>query len=128
LRVSLNILSDRPYRAICGDLTNLPVKLQKFDLLLCLEVLEHLPKPVKILEQISQEYVGHCIFSVPNEPVYRLTRMILFRQDVRRFGNHPDHVNHWSSGSFQRLAAKYFRVERVVRPYPWTVVLCRAGT
>jgi len=127
LRMSVTVLGDVPFRAICGDVANLPVKLQKFDLILCLELLEHLLNPRGVIEQISRQYIGYCIFSVPNEPLYRLTRMLLFRQNIRYFGNHPEHMNHWSAAAFQRLLAKYFRIDKVEKSFPWTVVLCKAG-
>ena len=127
LRMSMAVLAGMPFRAICGDVANLPVRLHKFDLILCLELLEHLPDPRGIVEQISRQYAGYCIFSVPNEPLYRLTRMLLFRQNIRDFGNHPEHINHWSAASFRRLLANYFRVDKVEKSFPWTVVLCKAG-
>jgi 2-polyprenyl-3-methyl-5-hydroxy-6-metoxy-1,4-benzoquinol methylase len=128
LRMSLTVLDGMPYTAVCGDvadLANLPIKLRNFDLILCLELLEHLPNPRELLEEISRQYAGYCIFSVPNEPLYRLTRMLLFRQTIRNFGNHPDHLNHWSAGSFCKLLESYFKVDRVEKPFPWTVVLCQ---
>jgi ubiquinone/menaquinone biosynthesis C-methylase UbiE len=126
LRMSLNILDEIPFEPVCGDVSNLPLRLCSFDLIICLELLEHLQEPRKLLEEISRQFVGQCIFSVPNEPFYRLARMFLFRQNIRAFGNHPEHINHWSAGAFKHLLSKYFTVKRVDTPFPWTVVLCQS--
>lgn len=112
---------------INGDIYQLPLNLGKFQLFLCLEVLEHLRWPELLLEDISNRFKGSCIFSVPNEPLYRLTRMLLLRKDLRRFGNQPEHLQNWSSMGFRRLLGRYFTIDRVLRPFPWTVVLCHSG-
>lgn len=127
LRMGLTVSGDVPFRAVCGDISNLPIKLEMFDLILGLEILEHIRDPREVLEQISHRYIGYCILSVPNEPLYRLTRMLMFRQNIRHFGNHPEHINHWSSSSFQRMLAGYFRIIKVEKPFPWTVILCKSG-
>lgn len=127
LRMSLSILDGISFKPICGDVSSIPIRLRNFDLIICLELLEHLRDPTRILEEISRQFVGQCIFSVPNEPLYRLTRMLLFRQNVREFGNHPEHINHWSAGAFRRFLKRYFIVKRVVTPFPWIVALCQSG-
>jgi len=127
LRMSVSVMDGIPFTPIHGDVMHMTLQLSQFDLILCLELLEHLPNPRGLLEKISRDYTGHCILSVPNEPLFRLARMILFQKNIRDFGNHPDHINHWSSYSFQRLLKEYFTIDRVEKPFPWTVVLCRVG-
>lgn len=124
LKMAKEVLFHLPFDAIKGDIHHLPFKLDRFDLILCLEVLEHLPFPEKVLKEISHHFSGYCIFSVPNEPLYRLTRMLLFRQNIRQLGNHPEHLNHWSKNEFSRLIRKYFIIDQVVTPFLWTIVLC----
>lgn len=108
-----------------GDAHRLPLRLNWFDMILCLEVLEHLKQPEAVLMDIARRYDEYCIFSVPNEPLYRLTRLLVLRRDITRFGDHPDHLNHWSRRAFTRLLARYFTVEKVASPFPWTIALCR---
>lgn len=123
LKIAQKILRKMDFHGINGDAYNIPIKLNRFDLVLCLEVLEHLSHPDKVLEEISEGFSGHCIFSVPNEPLYRLTRL-LFKQNVLQLGNHPEHVNHWSKYTFSRLIEKYFTIDKFLTPFPWTIVLC----
>lgn len=128
LKMTKKLLCHLPFHAINGDIYYLPFKLDSFDLILCLEVLEHLAFPEKALDELSRHFNGHCIFSVPNEPLYRLTRMLLFRQNVRQFGDHPEHLNHWSKNKFARLIKKYFIIDQIITPFPWTIVLCHKKT
>lgn len=125
LQVSRKILEGAPYEAVCGDVGSLPLRLERFDTILGLEVLEHLKRPELILEELAVRFRGHCLFSVPNEPWYRLTRMVLFGQNIASLGNHPDHINRWSSKGFERLMRKYFTVMKVEKPFPWVLVLCK---
>ena len=53
LQMAGRSLKPYPFRAICGDLYHLPLKLHHFDLILCLEVLEHLGTPDKALREIA---------------------------------------------------------------------------
>ena len=124
LEIGRKELNSPGFDAIMGDLYNLPCRLSKFDLILCLEVLEHLLFPEKALREIAQNANAYCVFSVPNEPLYRLARMLVFKKNIRQFGNHPEHMNHWSAIGFKRLLGRYFRVEKVETPFPWTIVLC----
>lgn len=116
-----------PFRfdAIHGDAYRLPLRLDGFDMILCLEILEHLRHPEAVLMEIAQRHDQYCVFSVPNEPFYRLTRLLILRKNVSRLGDHPEHVNHWSRRSFTRLVSRHFTVDEIATPFPWTIVLCR---
>jgi 2-polyprenyl-3-methyl-5-hydroxy-6-metoxy-1,4-benzoquinol methylase len=118
------VLNNLQLDVIKGDIYYLPFTLNRFDLILCLEVLEHLTFPEKVMEEVSIHFNGYCIFSVPNEPLFRLTRLLLFKQNIRKLGNHPEHINHWSRNKFSRLIRKYFIIDQIVTPFPWTIVLC----
>ncbi|MCP4372503.1 MAG: class I SAM-dependent methyltransferase [Deltaproteobacteria bacterium] len=126
LKVAQKMLSHVPFGVVHGDIYHLPFELRRFTLILCLEVLEHLAEPESVLKEISQNFNGYCIFSAPNEPLYRLTRLLLFRLNVRQLGNHPEHLNNWSKKAFSRLIKKYFIIDQVVTPFPWTIMLCHA--
>jgi ubiquinone/menaquinone biosynthesis C-methylase UbiE len=126
LRFSRDAISGASFHVVNGDVRYLPFKPREFDLILCLEVLEHLDDPDKVLEEISRQSIDFCIFSVPNEPLYRLTRMIVFRQNIRQLGNHPEHIHNWSKRAFVQLLEKHFSVDHVFTPFPWTVVLCHS--
>jgi hypothetical protein len=46
-------------------------------------------------------------------------------KNVRRFGNDPEHINHWGKSSFRRFVEQSFVVDEVHSAFPWTVVLAR---
>ena len=104
-----------------GDATRLPFPDQAFDLVLAIEVLEHVPAPGAALDELARVCSDTLVASVPFEPVWRagnLTR----RRYVRDWGNTPGHVNHWTRGGFRRFVAERFDVEQVRSPLPWTMV------
>lgn len=104
-----------------GDMTRLPFPDRSIDLIVGLEVLEHVPTPERALVEIARACRGTAILSVPREPIWRIGNMARGRY-IRQLGNTPGHVNHWSSRSFERLVSEHFDVERTARPLPWTML------
>lgn len=95
-----------------------------FDLIICLEVLEHLEKPKKALEEIHRVSSDYCILSVPNEPLWRVLN-ILRGSYWSSLGNTPGHINHWGPKTFIKLAQQYFDIIAYKQPIPWTILLGR---
>lgn len=94
------------------------------DLVVCCEVLEHLPNPDIGLRRLCSFNADWYLLSVPREPVWRAMNMARGAY-LRDWGNSPGHLQHWSKGGFIRLVSQYFEVLKVKSPLPWTVVLCR---
>jgi hypothetical protein len=44
-------------------------------------------------------------------------------KNVTRFGNDPEHVNHWGTSSFRRLLETRLDVLRLTTSYPWILAL-----
>lgn len=95
------------------------------DLVVCCEVLEHLPHPEKALENLRGIARKNIILSVPREPLWRVLNLARGKY-FGQLGNTPGHVRHWSRKSFLSLVGKYFEVQAVLTPVPWTIALCRA--
>lgn len=95
------------------------------ELVVCCEVLEHVPDPARALASLSGVARPHLIVSVPREPVWRALNMARGRYWAD-LGNTPGHLQHWSSASFRRFIETRFDVIEERRPLPWTVLLCRA--
>jgi len=106
-----------------GDIYNLPYKNKTFDLILCLEVLEHLSSPKKALEEIKRVSSQDVLFSVPNEPLWSFLNLMRLKY-VRNFGNTPGHCQKWSFRNFQKLLKRYFKIKLVKKIIPWTVIFC----
>jgi SAM-dependent methyltransferase len=112
---------DEELACMFGDATRLPFADGTFDLVLAIEVLEHVPGPAAALDELRRVGRGHLVASVPFEPIWRAGNMAR-RRYVREWGNTPGHVNHWSSWGFRRFVATRFDVQRVASPLPWTMV------
>lgn len=108
-----------------GDIYALVQAANSVDVVLCTEVLEHLEEPkaaLKELVRVSREYL---ILSVPHEPWFMLANFLRGKY-VSRWGNHPEHINHWTREAFiQLLRDAGLDIVRVENPFPWTLVLAR---
>ena len=107
-----------------GDIRRLPFAADSFELVLCLEVLEHLPDPSPALRELRRVSSRHCLISVPHEPFFRLANL-LRGKNIGAWGNDPEHLHNWRAGQFIRMVGDYFQVDRVLYPFPWVLALCR---
>jgi ubiquinone/menaquinone biosynthesis C-methylase UbiE len=105
-----------------GDIYKLPYKDNSFDAVLCCEVLEHLEHPEKALKELKRVSKKHVILSVPNEPHFTIQR-VLRGKNIREWGAHPEHINHWSSKQFRTLVEKHLRIFDLKKPLPWTMIV-----
>jgi SAM-dependent methyltransferase len=123
-------LSDEWRRAglpcMFGDATTLPFPDDAFDLVLAIEVLEHVPGPDAALAELARVCSGTLVASVPFEPIWRAGNLAR-RRYVGDWGNTPGHVNHWTRWGFHRFVATRFDVQQVRSPLPWTMVRARPG-
>lgn len=100
------------------------------DLVVCCEVLEHLPDPRAALARLAAVAGRHLILSVPREPLWRTLNMLRAAY-LRDLGNTPGHVQHWSRRGFVRFVAAglpAFEIVDQCAPLPWTMLLCRRRT
>lgn len=94
------------------------------ELVVCCEVLEHLPDPATAMQKLAAIAKAHLIVSVPREPIWRILNLARLKY-VDSLGNTPGHVNHWSRKEFVAFVSKYIVVDEVRNPLPWTAVLGR---
>ena len=104
-----------------GDATAMRFVDGEFDLVLAIEVLEHVTRPERALREIARVVDGTVVFSVPFEPIWRAGNMARGRY-LKQWGNTPGHVNHWNRWSFAKLVGRYFDVHEVASPMPWTML------
>jgi ubiquinone/menaquinone biosynthesis C-methylase UbiE len=107
-----------------GDIYALPYKDNSFEVIVCTEVLEHLEDPKKALEELKRVTKKYVVVSVPNEPLFTVQR-ILRGKNLKKLGAHPEHIQHWNSGKFQKFVANVFTVKSVKTPLPWTMVVAK---
>jgi len=107
-----------------ADLTDLPFDDDSFDLVLCLEVLEHIPGPKPALAELSRVCRGDIVVSVPSEPWFRLGSLARGKY-LQGWGNHPEHVNHWNPRSLREFLSESTEVVTVERSTPWLLAHVR---
>ena len=109
------------FAPIFGDIGRLPFADDTFDLVLAIEVLEHVTSPALALREIARVARRDVVLSVPREPIWRAANLARGKYLSDR-GNTPGHINHWSSKSFSQLVGQDLTVVAVTRPFPWTMV------
>ena len=115
---------DRGLPCMFGDATTLPFPDDSFDLVLAIEVLEHVPYPAAALRELARVAVAtssrRCRSSRSGAPATWRAG-----QYWRDLGNTPGHVNHWTRWGFVRLVGTHLDVVDVHSPTPWTMVAAR---
>jgi 2-polyprenyl-3-methyl-5-hydroxy-6-metoxy-1,4-benzoquinol methylase len=117
-------------RARLGDRAELAVKDARtfiddgrsFDMVMMLEVLEHIPGPEQMLPILAKLARRHVLLSVPREPFFCALNFMRGK-NLTRWGNDPEHVNHWGRAGFRRFVARDFEVLAAPGVFPWTMVL-----
>ncbi|MEJ2110282.1 MAG: class I SAM-dependent methyltransferase [Acidobacteriota bacterium] len=110
------------YHFIQADILSYNPSEGPFDLVIASQVLEHLPKPERFLEKLISLACGTLLLTVPLEPWFRLINLARGR-DIRRFGNHPEHINHWGMKDFRQLVEAYSDVRRMYTVFPFLIVV-----
>jgi ubiquinone/menaquinone biosynthesis C-methylase UbiE len=109
---------------IVGDIHNLPFSSASFDLVLALEVFEHIGDPDQALREVFRVSRQFLLASVPNEPWWRIGNMLRFKY-LRHFGNTPEHIQHWSARGFRKFVSHHFSVAALKTPFLWTFALAQ---
>lgn len=107
-----------------ADVAALPFPDATFDLVLAIEVLEHVPRPEAALREIARVASRDVVVSVPWEPLWRVANMARGKY-WSALGNTPGHVQHWSRRRFVALVGGALDVTGVSNPPPWTMVAAR---
>lgn len=92
------------------------------DLVLCLEVLEHLPQPEAALREILRISRRHVVLSVPEQPFFAGANLLRGR-NLRTWGDDPDHRQRWTAAGFAAWVERHCAIRRVCRSFPWTLVV-----
>jgi len=108
-------------KLVRGDACELPFGNQSFDLVVCLEVLEHLPEPARALRELRRVARAGCLLSVPHEPFFRVGNL-LRGKNVARLGDPSDHLQHWGARAFAAFCGRELAVRIRTTAFPWLIV------
>ncbi len=109
---------------IQADAHFLPFPPSSFDVVLLLEVLEHVGEPERVLKEVNRITKKFVLISVPHEPWWRIGN-ILRGKYVRNFGNTPEHIHHWGWRGIRKLVLPYFEIEKMSLSFLWIFILGR---
>lgn len=103
------------------DAAKLAADGQRYDVVLMIEVLEHLPDPQRMLSLLGQLAERHVVLSVPWEPFFRGLNFARGKH-MRAFGNDPEHIQHWGRAEFMRFVGDHFVIQDAPFVFPWTLI------
>jgi ubiquinone/menaquinone biosynthesis C-methylase UbiE len=107
-----------------GDAQVLPFEDNSFDIIIMLEVLEHVGNPHLALNEAYRVTRNYLLASVPHEPWWRLGNLVRLKY-LRTFGNTPEHIHHWTLSGFQSLIRSRFSILTTKTPALWSFVLAQ---
>jgi SAM-dependent methyltransferase len=109
-----------------ADVHHLPFRDQGFDLVLCLEVLEHLPDSALGLRELLRVSRDYVLVSVPHEPFFRGVNFLRGKH-LPALGNDPEHLHNYSGRAFRSLVSTQADVVWHGYSFPWQIALARKG-
>ncbi len=101
-----------------GDLYALPFEDGAFDVVLALEVLEHLEDPAAAAAEMRRVASRAVALTVPLEPFFRGGNLARGRY-VDRLGSTPGHVNTWGPVGLRRALDEALPGNRWFELFPW---------
>jgi len=97
-----------------------------FDVVIALEVMEHLHEPDKALAEMARVASGYVVMSVPHEPFFCLANAARGKNlDIDPKGSDPDHRNFWSRRKFGEFVSRELDVVTLTGSLPWTICVGR---
>lgn len=121
-RVAIGAQTVKTVRLFVANAHHIPFESATFDAVLCLETLEHVGEPSLAIAEIARVAKRYALFSVPNEPWWRLGNMARLKY-LKNFGNTPGHINHWTVGELKKLIQSNFKILKTKQPFLWNFVL-----
>lgn len=119
-----NLLPGLP--ASVADVHHLPYPENAFPLVICLEVLEHIPDSAVGLRELVRVSAEYVIFSVPHEPFFRGLNFLRGKH-WGRWGNDPEHLHTYSGWALQRMVQRVPELDVLRHEFslPWQMMVAR---
>lgn len=106
---------------IVADIHHLPFASNQFPLVVCLEVLEHIPNSALGIQELARISSRHLILSVPHEPFFR-TANFLRGKHLSQWGNDPEHLHNYSGAAFRHLVSQWLDIQWHGYAFPWQLI------
>ncbi len=98
-----------------GDLRTMTRPSRSAELVLCSQVLEHIPEPERVRDELARVSARWLLISVPLEPVFRSICSLTIATGI---GQDPGHVNFWTPRAFRKFLGPVGRLAH----WEWTSV------
>ncbi len=106
-----------------ADAKKLPFKKNQFDLVLALEIIEHIPDYDEAISELKRVSKGPVLITVPWEPWFSVVGLLRGKY-LNRLGRHPEHVNAWNKTSFAKVVKKHgLKIKNHKIIFPWQMVI-----
>lgn len=115
---------DAAFTGHAGDINRLPYADNAFPLVVCLEVLEHIPDSSSGLRELARVSSDYLLLSVPHEPFFRGANFLRGKH-VTRWGNDPEHRHNYSGRAFRRLVSDVAELVWHGYSFPWQIAVAR---
>ncbi len=117
-----NLIPD--FQANVTDIHRLPYSADSFPLVICLEVLEHLPDSTLGLRELARVSSDYVLVSVPHEPYFRGANFLRGKH-LSRWGNDPEHIQNYSGRSFRQMLSTEVDIVWHGYSFPWQIALAK---
>lgn len=117
-----NLFAD--LRANVADVHHLPYADNAFPLVMCLEVLEHIPDSAIGLRELARVSSDYIIVSVPHEPFFRGANFLRGKH-ISDFGNDPEHIHNYNGRSFRSMVSTVADIVWHGYSFPWQIALLK---
>ncbi|HRN54043.1 MAG TPA: class I SAM-dependent methyltransferase [Gemmatimonadaceae bacterium] len=103
-----------------ADLRRLPFPDRDAELVLCSQVLEHIPLPEVVRDELARVSARWLLVSVPLEPLFRGICAVTVATGI---GQDPGHVNFWTPARFRNFLEPVGRLVRWERTSVYQIAL-----
>lgn len=104
-----------------GSILDLPYDDDARDLVLCSEVLEHLPQPAAAVAELKRVARTHVLITVPLEPHFQALNDMAQWLGI---SGDPGHVQFWNHDAFQAFIRAHFTEVLFARKHIYQLALC----
>jgi len=106
------------------DIHRLPFPDNHFPLVICLEVLEHLPDSRAGLRELARVSSDYVLLSTRHEPYFRGANFLRGKH-LRALGNDPEHLHNYSGGALRQMVGSVIDLVWHGYSFPWQIALGR---
>lgn len=108
---------------VVADINTLPFREEIFDLVLCLEVLEHLKDTTKALSSLHKVGRKTVVISVPDSSFFNIMSLFSLR-NIRNLGEDKIHLHNFNKTRLTKLLKEEFQHFEITKTLPWLIAVC----